>query len=62
MVKTSTTLPLTYTNRQFLLILREAHKLVVLPIVGQISEIYGRACLKSGKKLIFDPILCYHNN
>jgi hypothetical protein len=47
MVKT--TLPLTYANRQFSLILQETHKLVALSIGRQISEIYGRGCLKSGK-------------
>lgn len=61
MVKTPKTWPLTYTNRQFLLLLQEDHTSVALAIVGQISEINGPGCLKSGKQLIFDPILCYHN-
>jgi hypothetical protein len=34
----------------------------MLSIASPSSEIYGQGCLKSRRKLIFDPILCYHNN
>jgi hypothetical protein len=60
-LKTTDTLPLTYSNRQFSLNLPAAHKLVVLPMVRPISEIYGPGCLKSKKELIFDLTLCYHS-